>query len=81
MEKKFKKMTKKQLEGLEITQTRRGFTIWATEPSGKRRRHWLIDASCFYDDGEIRIGQIIDGDKLHAIVDTEENKINFVVSK
>lgn len=74
-------MPKKALKKLEILSTQKGFTIWAVEPSGRKRRHWLVDASCFYEDGEIRIGAIIDGDQYHAVFDKENNKIDIVVSK
>lgn len=33
-----------------------GFTVWSQEvKSGQVNRHWLIDASNFYEDGTIRI--------------------------
>lgn len=76
-----KKMEKKDLKRLEITQSKDGFTIWISETTGKKRKHWLVDASCLKDDGEIRIGKIIDGDRFHAIFDKEEGIIKLVVSK
>ena len=76
-----KTMSKKDLKRLEITESPEGFTIWIKETGGKKRRHWLVDASCLKDDGEIRIGNIINGDKFHAFFDDETKSIRFVVSK
>jgi hypothetical protein len=76
-----KKMAKKDLKRLEITESADGFTIWISETTGKKRKHWLVDASCLKDDGEIRIGKIIDGDRFHAIFDKKTESIKLVVSK
>lgn len=73
-------MAKKDLKRLEITQNTTGFTIWIKETTGKKRRHWLVDASCMKDDGEIRVGKIIEGDMFHAIVDKKTGVIKFVTS-
>lgn len=78
MEQKYKKMSKKQLESLEITQSPRGFTIWAKETTGKKRRHWILDASCLLEDGEIRILNDIPGDKLVAKFNEKSNTIELL---
>lgn len=54
-----RKLTKKELQSLEIKITESGFTIWCRSKTKKGVvvKHWLLDASCLKEDGEIRIGR------------------------
>lgn len=78
---KYKKMTKKQLEQLEIVMTRKGFTIWANETHGKKRRHWIVDGSLCLEDGSVMLGNFLPEDKLQAVYDPKSNSIEFVTPK
>ena len=51
----------KDLKNVEITTYETGFTVWVKEKvkCGKKyriMRHWIIDGSCFLEEGSIKIG-------------------------
>lgn len=70
-----RKMSKKVLETIEIKINEvGGFTLWVNEKDkkGKVRSHWILDASCFREDGEIRLGN--SGIWKHGVVFNENEK-------
>ena len=74
-----KTISKNKLRKIELDVTESGFTLWITESVNEMpRKHWLIDASHFRDDGEIRLGGSIDHYKFEAVYDEKGNKIRLI---
>ena len=52
------KISKKDLDKVEIEQTKTGFIVWVTEiVKGKPVKHWLIDASVILTKGRMNISE------------------------
>ena len=82
MKKKAPKAPKDVLKNLEITVHSSGFDVWTQEkietPDGpKMLRHWVVDASTIFKDGEINYGGNDEWD-IKAVHDPDEKCIRII---
>lgn len=80
---KNKKLSEKKLKAvIDIETTETGFVIWATSKNkdGLRVHHWILDASCLLESGEIHLGDP-NIYNLNAVYDGLENKIIICKTK
>ena len=73
------KLSKKDLKNIEIEVDEKGFVIWVIEETkinGKKKpfKHWVLDASCLKEDGEIRLGNPYHWN-INAKFDSSENSL------
>jgi hypothetical protein len=75
---KLKDFTKSDLDDIEITIVKKkgkvvGFTVWVIEDvKNKNTRHWLIDASCLKEDGNLILGYR--GNNYNKICSTSKSR-------
>jgi len=67
-----KKATIRINERYELTCDECGFTLWNIQNGS---RYWLLDASCFSDDGEVRLGLHTITDNIGFKYDKKNNKL------
>lgn len=78
----FKKMSKRTLQSIELEVTKNGgFVLWVKEAGRNNKvfKHWLVDASCFREDGEIRLGSV--GNNYQENVIVEKTTYNVTAIK
>ena len=78
-----KKAPKDVLKNLEITMYNTGFTVWThelieTADGPKMVRHWIVDASRIFKDGEINYGGNDDLWGITAVHDPDEKCIRII---
>lgn len=75
------KLRKKDLKGLRVDVTDRGFTVWAREKmmvggTPKMVNHWLLDGSLLFEGGDIFVS-VADMWKIRPEYDTEKGIIRI----
>ena len=79
--KKISRPNNNYLKRLQIEVTEKGFIVWTVDRKcGKNVRHWVIDASCLKEDGQLRLGTP-NLYKTDAHIDVVANKVRILKTK
>lgn len=70
------RIKEKDLSKVHVESNKSGFTVWISDPKSPIGRHWLLDASCLYEDGQFRVAEHIDTYAFN--VQINGRKINII---